>query len=192
MPVLLRSLYLLLLFACPAYGQTLGLPESSSEWLINLLIALVFSLIGLTWRSHKSEYSAYKTELDRRITKIETKQESSLDKDDHQRMQLSLHQSIDSLRGDFNRWRTEDNSANTRLVNELYEDIKEQRQEQRHISEEVWRQIAEHREKFSSFEVRLVGAYHTKQEIVQLFDDKLQPVLDQLKRLSSSHRGTSR
>lgn len=191
--ILLRSLALfILLVAYPAEAQTVDVSQLDSGMLTNILFSLVLALIALTWRSHKAEYKEYKEQIEKHLTKIEAKQESSLNREEFNRMQMSLHQSLDNLRGDFSKWRSEDNTANTRLVNELYEDIKEQRQEQRRVSEEVWRQIADHREKFGSFELKLAGTYHTKPEINQLLDDKLAPILNELRRLNSNTRGHAR
>lgn len=187
MRFLLKSLPIITLFASvsvSAQDEIIKHVESNGQWLVQLLFAVVLSLIALTWRTHKFEYAEYKKEREKEMDDMRKRIDDSLRKEDFTRMQSSIHQSLDTLKQDINRWRSEDATAFKRLFDEVYEDIKDQRSEQRRISDEVWKQIESQRDKLGQYEVILARSYHTKEEIARLFDDKIDPVMEQLRKMS--------
>jgi polyhydroxyalkanoate synthesis regulator phasin len=83
------------------------------------------------------------------------------------------------------RYRTEDSSALAKTVNEIWEDVKESRDEARRLSTEIWRQIEDTREKMNNQQVALARSYHTKEEISRMLDDKLDPMLSMLRNIQN-------
>jgi polyhydroxyalkanoate synthesis regulator phasin len=131
------------------------------------------------------DYEKHKASVDERFAGVNEKIDEAMRKEEFQRMQSSIHESIDRLRSDVLRYRTEDSSALAKTVNEIWEDVKESRDEARRLSTEIWRQIEDTREKMNNQQVALARSYHTKEEISRMLDDKLDPMLSMLRNIQN-------
>jgi hypothetical protein len=182
---------LLLIFAVAigTAGAAEGVPPVPEggflKWAIDFLIVIVISLIGIVYRAHLRDYDEHKKSVNQRFEDVGKEIDDGLRKEEFQRMQGTIHDSIDRLRSDMLRYRTEDSSALAKAVNEIYEDVKESREESRRLSKEIWRQIEDTREKMNNQQIALARSYHTKEEISQLLDSKLDPMLSILRTIQN-------
>lgn len=184
MLIFLRScLILLIAVALPASGQVESVFKGteSGTWFIDLLFGIIFALIALTWRTHKSEYAEYKRIKEAQLVELSTKVENALKREDFYRMQESINSSIHDLKTDIGRWRETDAVATRNLFGEVQKDIEGQREDYRRISDEVWKQIESHRDRLGQYELILARSYHTKEEIERLLDVKIAPVLSAIR-----------
>jgi hypothetical protein len=170
---------------------SLGDGTNFMKWAVDILLTLVLGLIAVMYRQHMKDYDKHKIDVEKRnqhvdgkFDGINQKLEDNMRKDDFQRMQASIHESIDRLRRDVTQYRTEDSAALAKTVNEIWEDVKDSRNESRRLSEEVWKQIEDTREKMNNHQIALARSYHTKDEISRLLDDKLDPMLSLLQTIS--------
>ena len=164
--------------------------EGNTSVLWRAAFGLVIVLAGYIWKREHRELSEYKKMLEKRFDSIDsefktitTQLGSGIRMDYFKEQQLSIHSSIDRLRADIERARMDDLRNNQTTFTELWNDMKEQRQESQRISQEVFHQIQSSRERMQSHEVNIAQKYHTKEEISDLLTDKISPVTDELRSL---------
>lgn len=188
---MMRNLLLLIFAIIPMIASAAeGAPELSDTrqllvWAVNILLTVVLGIIAFQWRMHLADYNKHKEHTEIKNNELKQELAKALQKEEFKTAQLSIHESINLLRADINRYRVEDSAALGRVVNEIWDDVKEHREENRRLNDEVWKNIEDTRDKMNNHQIALARSYHTKEEIADMLDDKLSPLLSILRNIQN-------
>lgn len=194
---MIRNLLLLCFSIMPMIASAADVTDLSDAktllwWAVNALFALVLVIIGFVWRSHVEDYGTHKKDTGSKFDAFKRDLEDRMRKDDFTRMQSSIHDSINGLKAEMTRFRLEDSAAVARTVAEIWEDVKEHREDSRELNKEIWTQIEDTRDKMNNQQVALARSYHTKDEIADMLDDKLGPLFSMLRNIQNPAYGGPR
>jgi len=194
----MRNLLLLFFAIFPVIASAAEVVPEVSEikqvlvWGINLLLGIVLAIIAFQWRSHLADYNKHKEHSEIKNNELKQELAKALQKEEFKTAQLSIHDSINLLRADINRYRVEDSAALGRVVAEIWDDVKDHREENRRLNKELWGQMEDTRDKMNNHQIALARSYHTKEEIADMLDDKLDPLLSILRNIQNPAYGGPR
>lgn len=140
--------------------------EFSIHWVIEGLLAAVMTLATFIYKSHLTQYNNDKTYAkEQRREDLERAQQTKV-----------------ADRVSAEQWQRE----LTKNVERLIQSISEERIERKRNEEELRREINEMKESTHNHRMQMAMAYHTKEDITQMFEQQLEPVLESLRDLKKA------